>query len=422
MSSSPSALRVLILCTKYSLKCDSPYLSDELAAAISRAGHDVEIIYVDWAGTESQFGRATTTNGPIVNVVPTLILNRGPLRWRQVIKWAISPVRACWAAWRIDRLFAPDVVVCFSPLTALALPVLLLTRDTDRRRFMVQWDFFPDSHFEDGVLNGNLKRRFLRWLESYLMRRFTAIGCMSPRNIEYMRSHCNLRGRVAEHLLPLWSSMPPYEARARDIIRRDFDLPNERPVFVFGGQLISGRGIEDVLEAATLATQDGAEFSLIFIGKGPKAKDIHAKRAATTIDLRVLDSLPRNQYLELLSACDVGLVTTLNVTVPTFPSKTLDYLQTGTMILASVAASTDYGAFIEQTDVGIQVPAGNISAMVIAIKSLCRSMPLSEEMRKQKREHSRRILREYFSADIAAEIVLGKRDKPNWLPISELDA
>lgn len=419
MSSSPSALRVLILCTKYSLNNDSPYLTDELAAAISKAGHDVEIIYVDWSGTESQSGRATTTHGPVVNVVPALILNLGPLRWRQVIKWVISPVRACWAAWRIDRLFAADVVVCFSPLTALALPVLLLTRDTDRRRFMVQWDFFPDSHFEDGVLNGNLKRRCLRWLESFLMRRFTAIGCMSPRNIEYMRSHCNLRGRVEERLLPLWSSMPRYEARPRDIIRREFDLPSDRPVFVFGGQLISGRGIEDILEAATLAKQDGAEFSLIFIGKGPKATDIHAKRAVTTIDLRVLDSLPRNQYLELLSACDVGLVTTLNVNVPTFPSKTLDYLQTGTMILASVDASTDYGAFIEQTGIGIQVPAGNPAAMVKAMKSLCRCMPISEEMRMQKRERSLRILREYFSADIAAQIVLGTRDKPNWLPISE---
>lgn len=419
MSSSPSVLRVLILCTKYSLNSDSPYLTDELAEAISRAGHDVDVIYVDWAGAENKSGRAATTRGPVVNIVPALILNRGPLRWRQVIKWVISPVRACWTAWRIDRLFAADVVVCFSPLTALALPVFLLTRDTDRRRFMVQWDFFPDSHFDDGVLNGNLKRRFLRWLESSLMRRFTAIGCMSPRNIEYMRSNCDLRGQVKEHLLPLWSSMPRYVARPRDIIRRDFDLPNYQPVFVFGGQLISGRGIEDILEAAIMAKRDGAEFTLIFIGKGPKASDIQAKCALTAIDVRVLDSLPRNQYLELLSACDVGLVTTLNVDVPTFPSKTLDYLQTGTMILASVDASTDYGTFIEQTRVGVQVPAGNPAALTKAIKSLCRCMPFSEEMRMQKRDHSLRILREYFSADIAAKIVLGTLDKPNWLPVLE---
>jgi len=213
--------------------------------------------------------------------------------------------------------------------------------------------------------------------------------------------------------------MPQFQARPRDIIRRDFDLPNDRPVFVFGGQLISGRGIEDILEAASIVKRDGAEFSLIFIGKGPKASEIQAKRAVSAVDLRVLDSLPRNQYLELLSACDVGLVTTLNVNVPTFPSKTLDYLQTGTTILASVDASTDYGTFIEQTGVGVQVPAGNLAAIVQAMKSLCRRMPLSEEMRIQKRDHSLRILREYFSADIAAQIVLGTRDKPNWSPVSQ---
>jgi glycosyltransferase involved in cell wall biosynthesis len=414
-------MRILLLTTKYSLQSNSPYLTDELSRALWKAGHDVEVMCVDWAGIETKARRMEVEPGLVVNIIPTVRLSHGPRRWRQAAKWLFSPIRAAWTAMRVDQQFRADVFVTFSPLTALALPVWLLTRARNRRRFMVQWDFFPDSHFQDGVLQGRLKQRVLRSLESALMRRFSAIGCMSPRNVQYLLTHCDLRQAAQDVHLPLWSSLPSYDARPRDEVRRKFGLPDSRCVFVFGGQLISGRGIEEILEAAELTHRRGVNFSLLFIGRGPRAADIAEQRARTSADIRVLDHVPRSDYLQLLSACDVGLVTTLKVRVPTFPSKTMDYLQTGTTILASVDSSTDYGDFVEQAGLGIQVPAGSPKALAAAMQSLCERFPDTDADRAARLEHYRRIVQRCFSTTAAAQIVLGERQAPDWVPLPKDD-
>src|SRR5207244_1839187 len=101
-------------------------------------------------------------------------------------------------------------IIGFSPATAMLVPIVGMTMFSHARTFLVQWDFFPHHHAQIGLLNGKLIVNMLKKVETWLMRRFDVIGCMSSNNIEYLRSHYNLarRQRVVE--LPIWSSFPQF--------------------------------------------------------------------------------------------------------------------------------------------------------------------------------------------------------------------
>jgi glycosyltransferase involved in cell wall biosynthesis len=365
-------MKIAMLTTKYSASPNSPYLTDELARELAAQGHEVTVFLADWA---NEHIAAPATPGPSTG--PTLVIARAVvLPWlatplRRAVKWLVSPARLAFRIWKNSRTLKPDVVVAFSPLMALHLPVWMLTRTLATRRFLVQWDFFPDSHVQNHALHGALKIRLLRAAETYLMRRFDVIGCMSARNIDYLRRHCDVRPSTPAVHLPLWTSRPAFTRKPREVVRRQYGLPLDTSIFVFGGQFIPGRGIEDILQATQQLDRSRDKMLFLFIGSGPLATQIEADIQAGNPFIKLMSGVPRSEYLSLISACNVGVVSTVrDVTVPTFPSKTLDYLLAGLPVLASVEESTDFGEFVEAQGIGVRVLAGEITGFVAAARTL----------------------------------------------------
>jgi hypothetical protein len=82
-------------------------------------------------------------------------------------------------------------------------------------------------------------------------------------------------------------------------------------------------------------------------------------------------AMPRDAYLELLGACDVGMVATVpGVTSFTIPSKTLDYLRAGLPVVAAVEAGSDFSALLERYGVGRAVPFGDAPGFLLAAERL----------------------------------------------------
>lgn len=399
-------MKLVILCTKYSSSKDSPYLTDELADALARHGHQVTVLLADWSDEHRERDVPPTSDG-----APRLIISRPvvirwlPLQLQRTVKWMFSSLRMAAQAFRVLKDVKPDVVVAFSPLVAMYVPVWLLTSSRVGRRFLVQWDFFPDAQVQIGMLRGRLKIKLLKALESYLMRRFDVIGCMSPKNIEYLRNYCAIGSRTQSVHLPLWTSRPSFKRESRTVIRQRYGISPDVHVFVFGGQFVAGRGIDDMLAVAERLDAATDSILFLFIGRGPLAEDINALVRAGNRCVKLLPGVSRSEYLSLLSACDTGVVCTLrDVTVPTFPSKTVDYLLAELPILASVEAATDYGDFITSNGVGVQVLAGDIDGFVTAARKFCHS-PNEVKMMASR---TKACLDKHFSVDSAALIVLGK--------------
>lgn len=412
-------MNIVFLCTKYATALDSPYLTDELAEELARQGHRVTVLLADW-GRE----HPSHVPHPAMNRVARIVISQSvviawlPLTLQRVAKWVLSSARMAGQARRILLEEQPDLVVAFSPLVAMYMPVWLLTGTNVRRKFLVQWDFFPDAQVQIGMLRGRIRIALLRAFESYLMRRFSVIGCMSPKNIEYLWRHCNITlGTEVVHL-PLWTSSPPFTKQPRESVRRRHGIPQDAHVFVFGGQFVSGRGIDDMLAASARLDPAIDRILLLFIGRGPLAQDIEAAQRSGNRFVKLMAGVSRSEYLTLLSACDVGVVSTIrDVSVPTFPSKTLDYLLAGLPILASVEASTDYGDFIESNGVGQKVLAGDIDGFLAAARSLAGATKDSSTMA----HRCEACLAQNFSVEHAAVAVAGLAAAPKGrLPLSSL--
>lgn len=340
-------MRILLLCTKFSLVENDPWLTNELAEALQLAGHPTTVACLDWSAAANAPTVESRTNAGVRVIAMSPMIARSPLAFiNKGLKWALSSIQAYRTLRRVlpDESF--DLLIGFSPAVTMALPILMLTRKYKCRSFLIQWDFFPFHHQQIGLIASRIAFHASRIIETALIRRFDTIGCMSPANVDYLRAHYSLRPSQRVCVLPIWAkgtSLAPVDCNA---IRLKYKLPSLLPIVVFGGQLAPGRGLEDLLETAELAGRLGSTLSFLIMGNGPLEACVTAYIRNGHDNLRWFPRVPRAEYLDVIRACDIALVSTArNVDVPTFPSKTLDYLRAGLPIVASVEKSTDYGQF-----------------------------------------------------------------------------
>ncbi len=101
------------------------------------------------------------------------------------------------------------------------------------------------------------------------------------------------------------------------------------------------------------------------IGDGDQRKDIENQIKLKRLqNIFVFDYIPREEYIKLLDACDMGIVClNSNMEVPSFPSKTLDYLKREMPILAMVDKTTDYLKILKDEKMGIGIEGYSDEAM-----------------------------------------------------------
>ena len=378
-------MKILLLCTKFSLNENDPWLTNELAEALQLASHEVTVASLDWSGDS---GRQTvelkTGSGVRVIAIPP-VMTRSPFpTLNKGLKWTLSSIWGHLTLRRRLRNQAFDLVIGFSPAVTMALPILMLTRRMSEKSLLIQWDFFPYHQQQIGAIPSGILFHAAKFVETLLIRRFDTIGCMSPANVKYVQDHYDLRPTQHVDVLPIWAKGEALTDIDSEAIRNEYELPSCRPIVVFGGQLAPGRGLNDLLQMAELA--EGAESPLYFliIGSGPLEAAVKTYLASGHRNLRWIPRVPRPEYLKIIQVCDIALVCTVrNVNVPTFPSKTLDYLRAGLPIVASVEKSTDYGDFLLANAVGISVEAGEPSRLLAAIEGLLQDADRLDMMSKE---------------------------------------
>lgn len=396
-------MQIAILCTKYTRTAGDEYLTNELAAAIVSQGHRVQVVVLDWSaqcGGRPEHLRVDDVD--VMALAPYTLKGFGRLG-ALASKWLLSSLRAALQMRPALRGRHFDLLIAFSPVSAVAAQVLWLTRRFKTRNYLVMWDFFPYHHRSIGLIPDGWLFAIARRLEQSLIRRFDVIGCMSPRNVAYLQDHYSLRPNQRAEILPIWGRVEATPTMSRDRARKAFGLPRDQTIVVHGGQLTEGRGIDDLLAAAAIARREHPGLTFLLIGEGRLTGAVIAHIAEGGDNVIYRPRIPRQDYLSVVSACDVGIVCTVrNVDVPTFPSKIIDYLRVGLPVVASVENSTDYGRFVEENGVGLAVGAGDPRAMFGAICSIAHD----PAARKRMAEAGRRILAERFNVQRVAAHLL----------------
>lgn len=375
-------MRFLLVCMQFPTIPGESYLTTELADALVTAGHDVEVLHLNWsASARTPDEELTTANGVrVVRCSPRLIGGLGRTV-RDASKFVLSGRHAGKLANERFELGKFDVAICWMPAVAIAPVVNSIRRAGIRHRLLFIWDFFPDHHHEIGKIPGGPLFRIARWWEQRLVSRFTAIICTLKGNADYLRRRFRLRTPQRIYVTPVWGEISPAPQVDRAVTREHYGLPANSPIAVFGGQLVEGRGFEQMLAAADAALMAGSDLHFLFVGNGRLAQAIR-DRAKEQANILYRQQVTRAEYLELLGACDVGMVATVpGVTSFSIPSKTVDYLRASLPIVASVEHGSDFVAILERYGVGRAVSFGDPGGFFAAAESLARKGRISAAAR-----------------------------------------
>ena len=92
----------------------------------------------------------------------------------------------------------------------------------------------------------------------------------------------------------------------------------------------------------------------LIIGKGVEKVRLESIAKEKDLDnIRFIDFMPQQDYLNFVRSVDVGLVTiNEKYRVPTCPSKAVAYMSLGVPVFAMINPNSDYGQVIEDAGAG----------------------------------------------------------------------
>lgn len=357
--------RVLVVCTKYDVDGDSPWLTNEFSLALKEEGIDVVVCFVDWSSKTNAF------ETKIVDGVEVLVFPKKSYRhlsfFGKALKWFQASSGAYAVLCRMYDVDAFDAVVSFSPSSTDRGLINKLIKKHQVKSFYVLWDFFPFHHHQIGLVPSGPLYWLAKMVESYMMSFHDVIALMSQANIEYFNNVWPEHESKKKVVFPIWGrSTRSNSLKGWCNKRAENGFSDEDFVFVYGGQLNAGRGVDMIFDAAS-SVPSNVKFLIIGWGRN---YDSYKRLSEEYSNIIVLPAVSRGEYKELIGSCDCGLVLTDSKTdVPTFPSKTFDYFDVGLPILAHVEESTDYGKIIsDEAKAGLWSAGDDVNSFLMNIR------------------------------------------------------
>lgn len=248
------------------------------------------------------------------------------------------------------------------PITFTNVVKYLKKKNPEAVSYLLLKDIFPQNAVDMRMFS---KRsafyHFFREKEKALYKVSDFIGCMSPANVEYLRAHNSYyqrwRVEVAPNSVELKEvSLEPVEGR--DSVRKKYGLPTSIPIFIYGGNLGKPQGIDYLIKCLD-DNKYREDCFFVIVGNGTELSklqawyDCHKEDDTRKLNAKLIECLPKEEYDQLVRACDVGLIfLDHRFTIPNYPSRLLSYLENKMPVICATDVSTDIGKIAEQNGYG----------------------------------------------------------------------
>lgn len=252
--------------------------------------------------------------------------------------------------------------------------------------YLLLKDIFPQNAVDIGMIKktgvkGILYRLF-RKKEERLYELSDHIGCMSPANVDYVLKH-NPNVAKRQAIMATVEVAPnsyeavahtPMDELAKLGIRKKYDLPTDKPVFFYGGNLGKPQGVPFLIECME-ANKNREDCSFVIVGNGTEYGKIEAwVKVAAPKSVKLYQRLPKTDYDKLAEACDVGLIfLDYRFTIPNYPSRLLSCLMQSKPIIAATDPNCDTGTIAEKNGYGYYCPSNNVEAFSDAVDKMIKS-------------------------------------------------
>lgn len=235
-------------------------------------------------------------------------------------------------------------------------------------------DIFPQNAVDIGMMSKTgikgLLYKFFRKKEQALYKASDFIGCMSPANVNFVLEHNPEIDATRVEVAPnsIEAPCPPKgenceneseddkvlrENNERYYIRKKYNLPLDKPIFIYGGNLGKPQGI-DYLVKCLDANKNRKDCYFVVVGSGTEYPRLEAwYNANLNLNVKLMKGLPKADYDLLVRSCDVGLIfLDHRFTIPNYPSRLLSYLENKMPVLCATDVNTDIGKIAEENGYG----------------------------------------------------------------------
>lgn len=293
----------------------------------------------------------------------------------RIANYASYAALAAAAGFRASR---PDVVLASSPPLPVGAAAAAVAR-----RFGVPWvldvrDLWPDIAVVLGQLPEGPPLELARRLERGLYRSASRITAVT----EPFKEHIEANGGKGKVTVIYNGTSPTYiDAGQTDPDRDQLDIPADRFVLTYAGNLGIAQGLEAAVEAAGAL---GDDFQLLLLGDGPRRaalQEMAGRVPPGRVQFR--DLVPPEEAARIMRASDCLLVPlAANPELRAYvPSKLFDACAIGRPVI--VATGGEPERLVSEQDAAICVPPEDSAALVEAIGKLRSDSDLTERLSRQ---------------------------------------
>lgn len=323
-------------------------------------------------------------------------------------KYYIRAIKKYFSSVKFDLILYPT-----PPITHVKTVEFLKKRD-GAKAFLLLKDIFPQNAIDIGMMSKKGAKCFIyshfRRIEKKLYNISDYIGCMSAANVDYILKHNPEVDMTKIGISP--NSIQVIDmsisTQNRTDIRNKYGIPNEKTVFIYGGNLGKPQGIDFLINCLKSQSSNRQVFFLI-VGNGTEYKKIKAFiEEAKPLNVKLVQRLPKEDYDNLVAACDVGMIFLDNrFTIPNFPSRILSYMQARIPVIACTDANTDLGETIEKGRFGFWCSSDNIASFGELVQK-CLESDLN-----QMGDNAFEYLKLNWSVEMQFKDIMGKFDSLN---------
>jgi hypothetical protein len=275
------------------------------------------------------------------------------------------------------------------------------------KTYLLLKDIFPQNAVDLKIIRKSSKvfsiYKYFRNKEMKLYQLSDFIGCMSKKNVDYITTHNRLDKQIVE-VCP--NSIKPLSKeffyRDNSIIKMKYNIPVNKTVFLYGGNIGKAQAIDFLLKAVKKIEFLNDVFILI-IGSGTEFHIVKNFLIKNNIqNTLIIDELPKSEFDKILSSVDVGLILLdYKLTVPNIPSRILSYMEASLPILAATDNSTDLKSIIEDNEIGLWSSSLDLNGFISNIKKLT-----NVTFRNKLSLNSRNYLELNYTVDISYKIIM----------------
>lgn len=267
-----------------------------------------------------------------------------------------------------------DLVLYATPPITLVNPIKFVKKRDNAKTYLMLKDIFPQNAVDIGILSKSgvkgLIYNYFRKKEKMLYAISDRIGCMSQANVDYvLKNNPEINPDIVE-ICP--NSIEVQNMRLDEheklVMRHKYDLPTDKKVFVYGGNLGKPQGISFIIECLR-AEKDNKKAFFLIVGDGTEFGKIEAfVNEEKPTNVKLMKSLPKEDYDRMIAACDIGMIfLDHRFTIPNFPSRLLSYMQAGLPVLACTDPNTDICKVITEGGFGWWCESDDASKAVYEI-------------------------------------------------------